>query len=113
MLDPAITFLNHGCFGARPRVVVEAREKWLRRYDARPIELLDRNRNEILAEAKRPVGELLGMKPENFGFVTNATEGVNSVLRSLAFRRGDEVLTTSHVYNAVRNAMRHLIERVG
>ena len=113
MLDPAITFLNHGCFGARPRVVVEAQERWLRRYHARPIELLDRNRNELLTEAKRPVGELLGMKPENFGFVTNATEGVNAVLRSLSFRPGDELLTPSHVYNAVRNTMRHLIERAG
>ncbi|HYE20401.1 MAG TPA: aminotransferase class V-fold PLP-dependent enzyme [Tepidisphaeraceae bacterium] len=66
-----------------------------------------------MAEAKRPVGELLGMSPGDFGLVTNATEGVNAVLRSLEFGPGDELLTTSHVYNAVRMAMRCTADRTG
>jgi isopenicillin-N epimerase len=51
------------------------------------------------------------MRPDDFGLVTNATEGVNCVLQSLRLNPGDELLTTTHVYNAVRQAMRHVASR--
>jgi isopenicillin-N epimerase len=38
---------------------------------------------------------------------------VNAVLRSLTLRPGDELLTTTHVYNAVRQAMRYVAGRTG
>src|SRR5256885_8177677 len=53
------------------------------------------------------------MRPDDFGLVTNATEGVNAVLRSLDFRPGEELLTTTHVYNAVRQAMKYVAGRSG
>jgi isopenicillin-N epimerase len=113
MLDPSVAFLNHGCFGARPRCVASEQQRWRERIDARPIELLDRRRRDLLADAKHAVGQFLGASPENFGFVTNATNGVNAVLRSLSFSTGDELLTVNHVYNAVRMTMRHLAGRAG
>jgi isopenicillin-N epimerase len=106
MLDPSVTFLNHGCFGARPRVVSDAQQRWRHRLEARPVELLDRWRDDLLDEAKRSVGQFVGASSRNFGFVTNATGGVCAVLRSLRFQPGDELLTIDHVYNAVRMAMR-------
>jgi isopenicillin-N epimerase len=45
------------------------------------------------------------MEPDSWGFVANATAGVNAVLRSLDLAPGDELVTTDHVYNAVRKAM--------
>jgi isopenicillin-N epimerase len=113
LLDPAITFLNHGSFGARTREVAEVQSRWRLEVDARPIEMLDRRLPDLVNQAMAAVGGMLGMSPSNFGFVTNATGGVNAVMRSLQLRPGDEVLTTDHVYNAVRNTMRHLIERAG
>jgi len=53
------------------------------------------------------------MQCDDFGFVTNATEGVNAVLQSLKFNPGDELLTTNHVYNAVRQSMSRVAERAG
>jgi isopenicillin-N epimerase len=38
---------------------------------------------------------------------------MNSVLRSLQFRRGDEILVTSHVYNAVRQTIHEVCKRTG
>jgi isopenicillin-N epimerase len=46
-------------------------------------------------------------------FVDNATTGCNAVLRSLALRPGDEVLVLSHVYNAIRNTVRHVVAQEG
>jgi isopenicillin-N epimerase len=113
MLDPGVDFLNHGSFGAVPRVVFDEQTEWRRRIEAAPVEVIARRRLELIDHAKRPVGEWLGMRDADFGLVTNATEGVNAVLHSLRFRPGDELLTTSHVYNAVRQAMRFTAARWG
>jgi len=115
MLDPRITFLNHGSFGAVPRVVFDAQTEWRRRIESEPIERIAplRGGRGLLEEAKKPVGALMRMRNDDFGLVTNATEGVNAVLRSLEFNPGDELVTTNHVYNAVRRAMQYVARRQG
>jgi len=110
LLDPDVSFLNHGCFGATPRAVLEAQTAWRRRIERRPVELLDRRRDALLAEAKLAVGEFIGAAAVDFGFVTNATGGVNAVLRSLRLGAGDELVMTDHVYSACRQTIR-FIER--
>lgn len=113
MLEPGVDFLNHGSFGAVPRVVFEAQAEWRRRIEAAPVEIISRRRLELIDAAKATVGAWLGMRGGDFGLVTNATEGANAVLHSLNFRPGDELLTTSHVYNAVRQAMKFTCTRTG
>lgn len=112
-LDPSIAFLNHGCFGARRREVVAAQAAIRDQYEARPIEWLERRRASMLANARHALGDFIGASPPNLGFVTNATGAINAVLRSLRFERGEELLTTNHVYNAVRLTMRYLAQRAG
>ena len=113
MLEEHVDFLNHGSFGAVPRVVFDEQTEWRRRVEARPVEVLARRGDELIADAKAAAGAWLGMRPDDFGLVTNATDGVNAVLRSLTWRPGDELLTTSHVYNAVRQAMKYVAGRAG
>lgn len=113
MLEPDVDFLNHGSFGAVPRAVFEAQTEWRRRIEAAPVEVIARRRLDLIDAAKRPVGEWLGMRSEDFGLVTNATEGVNALLHSLRFGPGDELLSTNHVYNAIRQAMKFTCARSG
>lgn len=114
-LDPSIVFLNHGSFGARPLAVLEAQQTLRREFEARPIEWLNRRRHELIDQAKLSLAPLIGAAPANFGFVANATDGINAVLRSIAFglKHGDELITTDHVYNAVRKAMQYIARSVG
>jgi isopenicillin-N epimerase len=113
MLRPGLTFLNHGSFGSLPRAILDAQNQWRLRIESDPIELLGRRRPQLVDAAKIPVAKRFGMKPENFGFVTNATEAVNAVLRSLNLRPGDELLTTDHVYHAVRQTMKLAARNTG
>ncbi len=113
LLDPAIRFLNHGCFGATPKVVLEAQTALRRRIESRPVEVLERGRGPLLQEAKQAVGGFIGAAPEDLGFVTNATAGVNAVVRSLSLGPADEVVTTNHAYNAIRQTLRFVSEHNG
>src|SRR4051812_42280091 len=113
MLKPGVAFLNHGSFGAVPRAVFDEQDRWRRRLEAEPVELLGRQCPKLVAAAKVPAAAFLNVRPEDFGLVTNATEGINAVLHSRRFGPGDELLTTNHVYNAVRQAMRHAAGRQG
>ncbi len=112
-LDPALTFLNHGSFGALPRVVRQAQEAWRDKIELNPIEWIGRRNLETLAAVKKPLARFVGCQANDLGFVTNATEGVNAVLRSLRLQAGDELLTCDHVYNAVRQAMKFRAQETG
>ena len=113
LLDPKIAFLNHGSFGAVPKCVFVEQMRWRLRIEAEPIELLGRRAAELLEESRRAVGQWLGMAADDFGFLTNATEGINAVLQSIPLRPTDELLTTTHVYHAVRQAMKHAAGQAG
>jgi isopenicillin-N epimerase len=112
-LDPAITFLNHGSFGATPRDVLEAQRRWRDRMEAQPIQFLARDLPGLLADTRAQLGAFVGAHPDDLAFVTNATGAVNAVVRSLRFAPGDELLTDDHEYNATINVLRHVAERDG
>jgi isopenicillin-N epimerase len=105
-LDPAITFLNHGSFGACPQPVLAAQRAFMDELEARPIQFLWREFEERIDGARLEVAAFLNADPEGVVVVPNATTGVSTILRSLRLRPGDELLTTDHEYNAVLNALR-------
>ena len=112
-LDPAVTFLNHGSFGACPGPVLEVQREWQDRMEAEPVRFLARELDGHLAASRAALGEFVGANPDDLAFVTNATGAVNAVVRSLAFHPGDEILTTDHEYNAVLNVLRDVAKRDG
>ena len=112
-LDPAVTFLNHGSYGACPEPVLADQRTWRDRMEAEPVRFLTNELDALLDEARAAVGRFLYADPEGLAFVQNATTGVNTVLGSLRFEPGDELLTNDHEYNATINAMRAVAVRDG
>ena len=104
-LDPRITFLNHGSFGATPRVVLEKQSEFRARMEAEPVRFLVRELEPRIDESRRALAEFVGASFDDIAFVPNATAGVNAVLRSLDLDKFDELLVTNHEYNASRNAL--------
>lgn len=104
-LDPEVRFLNHGSFGACPTAVLQRQAELRARLEAEPVRFLHRELEPLLDEARAALGAFLDADADDLAFVTNATTGVNTVLRSLRFAPGDELLTTDQEYNASRNAL--------
>ena len=113
LLDPAATFLNHGSYGACPRAVLAAQRRWRDRLEAQPVRFMQDLLPGALRDSGAALAGFLGAGAEDLVFVENATSGVNAVLRSLIVGPGDEILTTSHVYPAVRNAIRQICGGAG
>lgn len=112
-LDPTVRYLTHGTFGAAPRVVLKAQRAWQDRLERQPVAFLDRDLDGLMADVRARLGAFIGARPEDLAFVSNATMGVNTVLRSLPFAPGDELLSTDHEYNATLNALRDVAARDG
>lgn len=106
MLDPNITYLNHGSFGARPRCVFDAQQRYKRTFEASPVDFLDRKR-DLLVQAREIASNFVGCDIQGFGFVENATTGVGCVMKSISLDEGSEILTTNHVYNGIRKLLQH------
>ena len=104
-LDPGITFLNHGSYGATPRVVLEKQSAFRAQLEAEPVRFMTRELEPLLDASRHAVAEFVGAAFDDIAFVPNATAGVNAVLRSLDLDKFDELLVTNHEYNASRNAL--------
>jgi isopenicillin-N epimerase len=113
LLDPEVTYLNHGSFGACPRAVLRVQDEWRTRMESHPVQFHDVELEGHLARARERLGEFLHAQASDLAFVPNATNGVNTVLASLGFEPGDEILTTDHEYNACLNAARRIAARHG
>jgi isopenicillin-N epimerase len=112
-LDPTVTFLNHGSFGACPRAVLELQGRLRAELEAQPVRFLSRELEDRLDAARAALGAFVGADPDDLAFVPNATAGVNTVLRSLAIEAGDELVITDHGYGACKNALEALAARTG
>jgi isopenicillin-N epimerase len=101
-LDPAVTFLNHGSFGACPRAVIEAWHALQWESEAQPVAFHTAPRQQDLHRAARgALAAEVGADPDDLVHVVNATQGLNLAIRSLRLDPGDEVVTTDHEYPAL------------
>ncbi|MET8473582.1 aminotransferase class V-fold PLP-dependent enzyme [Streptomyces sp. NPDC006422] len=111
-LDPHVRHLNHGSFGAVPRVTLDALRELRTEMDANPCRWF-RALPERVALARAEIARYLRVSPEALALVPNASAGISTVLGSLDLPAGSEVLLTDHSYGAVTMGVRRAAERTG
>ncbi|MES2209610.1 MAG: aminotransferase class V-fold PLP-dependent enzyme [Chloroflexota bacterium] len=112
-LDAAITFLNHGSFGACPLPVLAYQRALVDELESGPVAFFDTTFERRMDEVRHVVARFLNADPDGLVFVQNATTAVSTVLRSLRFEVGDELLTTDHEYNATLNGLAEVAREAG
>jgi len=112
-LDPDVIFLNHGSYGACPREVLDRQTALRDELEAEPVRFLGRELEGRLDAARAALSAFVNADADDIAFVSNATGGVNAVVRSLELRSGDELLTTDHAYAACKNALDYAAGRAG
>jgi isopenicillin-N epimerase len=123
LLDPDVTYLNHGTVGATPIRVLAVQQKIREEIERHPSRFMLRElagaqpapwRHESrLREAVRPVAAFLGARPEDMVFVANVTVGMNAVLQSLPLCPGDEIVMTALAYGAIALTAQAAATRAG
>lgn len=113
LLDPSVTFLNHGSFGAVPKPVFKCYQFWQRELERQPVEFLGRRAPQLLENARKVLGGFIGAPYRNIVFTTNVTEAINVVVRSLSLKPGDEVLASDMEYGAMDRTWRFYALKYG
>jgi len=111
-LDPALRHLNHGSFGAVPRVAQEEQARLRAEMEA-SAQTWFANLPGRLAAARARVAPHLGVRPDDLAFVPNASGGASVVFASLPLPSGAEVVVTDHGYGAVTAGAQRLARRAG
>ena len=121
LLDPAVTYLNHGTVGAPPRRVLEHQRALSDEIERQPARFMLRELADPEAEGARSrmreaaadVAAFVGVLADDFVFVDNITEAANAVLRSFPLTSDDEVIITSLGYGGVSNAATYAARLAG
>ena len=113
LLDPQITFLNHGSFGACPRHVLEAQHRWQRALERDPVNFFLHRAEPLMLEVREALAQVMNCAAADLALISNATTGVNAVLRSLQLQPGDHLLGISQTYGACRSTLDWVAERAG
>lgn len=115
LLDPGVVYLNHGSFGACPRPVFEAYQRWQRELERQPVEFLalERRFPALLDEARRALAAYVGADAANLAFAPNATSALNAVVRSLELGPGDQALVGDAEYGGMQLLWEFVRRRTG
>ncbi|KAK6600530.1 hypothetical protein H4I96_07856 [Botrytis cinerea] len=112
LFEPGWRNLNHGSFGTIPRAIREKQRQYQDASEARPDEFIRYTYPRTLDESREALGKLLNVPTDTVVFVPNATTGINTVLRNLAWNEDgkDEVLYFSTIYGACGLTIRYVSE---
>ena len=109
-LNKNLIYLNHGSFGATPRIILDKFFKLTLRMENNLMKFFIDDYPNLIKQARESISKILNSPTNNLAFIENATTGINSVLRSLQpeIDKNREILTFDHYYPAVNNTLKYI-----
>ncbi|WP_317899382.1 aminotransferase class V-fold PLP-dependent enzyme [Aurantibacillus circumpalustris] len=101
LLNPEITYLNFGSFGACPKVIFEDYQKWQRELEVEPAQFITVNSPVYLKGAREALANYIHCAADDLVYVTNPSYAINIIAKSLKLNSGDEILSTDLEYGAL------------
>jgi isopenicillin-N epimerase len=113
LINPEITYLNFGSFGACPQPVFNNYQDWQRLLESEPCSFIAREGVKYLQESRAALGAYLSCNSDDLVFVTNPTYAMNIIAKSLKLEPGDEILATDIEYGAMDRTWNYYCEQRG
>jgi len=111
--DRSMINLNNGGVHPAPKIVIDAVKRYMDFSNGAPAynswKIL-RPRKELI---RKKIADTFGCSPEEIALVRNVTEALQIALLGLELKPGDEVLTTTHDYPSMKNALFQREKREG
>lgn len=111
-LDETSVHINHGSFGAVPRVTQDLQNTLRAEMDAAPVAWFPALAG-LVKEARTSIADFLDVDAGRTALVPNASAGASVVYSSLPVTRGLEIVVTDHGYGAVTMGAERLARRWG
>lgn len=113
MLSDEDVLLNHGSYGATPRMVIQRQQELVARLESNPDTWFRYDFQPLWDEATTTIADFVGSTHTDLVFVKNATAGVNAVTRQLNLNPSDACLIADQTYGACANAVRDACDKAG
>ncbi len=113
LIDPEVTFLNFGSFGACPKPVFEEYQKFQLELEKEPVQFMVKNGPVYLDSSKNALANYLNCAHEDLVFVPNPTHALNSIVKNFKLLPGDEVLSTNLEYGACDYTWEYYCSKAG
>ncbi len=113
LLNPNITYLNFGSFGACPKPIFEDYQKWQLKIETEPVQFMTVNGPRHLKAAREALAQYIHCDSNDVVYVTNPSYGINIIAKSLQLHAGDEILSTNLEYGALDRTWNYYCKRAG
>ncbi|KAH3902853.1 uncharacterized protein SCODWIG_02116 [Saccharomycodes ludwigii] len=113
-LDKAVVPINHGSYGTTPTAVLDEQKYICEQHEHYPDKYEYFEAASKYIEQVKLLGDYLGLDYHNLALVSNATSGINTILRSFPFDFSkDKILFHSTSYGACANTVKFLHDYYG
>ena len=99
-LDPNITFLNHGSYGACPIPVFEDYQNWQSMLESQPVQFLANDVYRHLSDSRKSLGDYINCDMDDIIYVSNPTYAVANIINNIKLEKNDQILTTNLEYGS-------------
>ena len=112
-LNPEITFLNFGSFGACPKPIFEDYQKWQLELEYEPVQFITVNGLQYLKQSREALANYIHCDANDLVYTANPSYAINIIAKSFKLNKDDEILTTNLEYGAMDYSWNYYCEKAG
>jgi len=113
LLNPNITFLNFGSFGAAVKPVFEKYQQYQLELEQEPVQFITVKGLQYLKQSREALAKYINCNADDVVYITNPSYGANIIAKGFPLQAGDEILTTDLEYGACDKTWNYYCEKAG
>lgn len=105
--------MNHGSFGACPKTVFEDYQNWQRKLESDPVQFITKTGQEALNISRKALSSYINCDEQDIVYMPNPTTALNTIIKNIDLKNGDEILTTNQEYGALERTWKFYCKKTG